>query len=535
MTHGIICAAQPESTEAGAEMLKAGGNAVDAAIACALVAGVVDPLMCGIAGFGSLQLKRAGEAPICIDFHGKAPMATTPDMWADRIEGETRDGFGFILRDRVNDVGYQSITAPGSLKAYHEAQSEYGVLPWADVVQPAIDYAEKGFLIRPHVDFWFNLDDGSGRVPPVDRLRFTESGRRIYFHGDGALKKAGDWMNNPDLANTLRIIAREGAETLYTGRLAEKIDADMRAHGALLTGEDLAAYQTVHTKPLEGRYRDWDITTNRPPGGGLMLLEMLNMLENFDLSGMGHNTYEYVRTVCEVMMRATSDKDNFIGDPAFVDVPISRLADKDYARQLAEAIKAGERGSVERVERAPEAADTTHVSVLDEHGNAVTMTHSLGMPSGVITDGLGFMYNGCMGVFDPRPGRADSLAPGKGRFSSMCPSILYRDGEPKLILGAPGGTQIAMGVLHAILNVVDFGMTAVEAVSAPRFSATSSAIDVSNRIPRFIQRALEEDGYEVIRSHLGFGFAAVHAILVDPAKGWTGGADPGHDGIAIAV
>ena len=536
MTHGIICAAQPESTEAGAEMLRAGGNAIDAAIACALVAGVVDPLMCGIAGFGSLQLKRAGEAPICIDFHGKAPLATKPDMWADRIEGETRDGFGFILRDRVNDVGYQSITAPGSLKAYAEAHAAYGALPWAEVVQPAIDYAENGFPIRPHVHFWWTLDDGSGRVPPIERLRFTESGRRIFFHADGSLRKCGERMNNPDLANTLRIIAREGADTLYTGRLAEKIDADMRAHGALLNGDDLAAYKTVHTQPLEGSYRDWAVTTNRPPGGGLMLLEMLNTLEPFDLAGMGHNSLDYVRTVAEAMKRATSDKDEFIGDPAFVDVPVSRLADKRYAAGLAEAIRRGEKASVARLQRAPEAADTTHVSVLDEHGNAVTMTHSLGMPSGVITDGLGFMYNGCMGVFDPRPGRAGSLAPGKGRFSSMCPSILYREkGTPAMVVGAPGGTQIAMGVLQSILNVVDFDMSAVEAVSAPRFSATSDAIDVTNRIPRFIQRALEADGYQVIRSHLGFAIAAVHMILVDPKKGWTGGADPGHDGIAIAV
>ena len=164
----------------------------------------------------------------------------------------------------------------------------------------------------------------------------------------------------------------------------------------------------------------------------------------------------------------------------------------------------------------------------------VTMTHSLGMPSGVITDGLGFMYNGCMAVFDPRPGRAGSIAPGKSRFSSVCPTIAFKDGKPAYVVGAPGGTQIAMGVLHALLNVMDFDMSAVEAVSAARFSSTSNAIDIMNRIPGYVVEPLQADGYEVIRSALGFGIAAVHGIRIDNGV-LTGGADPGHDGVALGV
>ena len=178
--------------------------------------------------------------------------------------------------------------------------------------------------------------------------------------------------------------------------------------------------------------------------------------------------------------------------------------------------------------------DTTQVCVIDRDGNCVTMTHSLGMPSGVITDGLGFFYNGCMAVFDPRPGRTGSVAPGKARFTSVCPSIIFRDGKPCLVIGAPGATQIAMGVLQAILNVIDFKMTMTEAVSAPRFSATSNAIDVSNRILHGVTRELEADGYEVIRSSYSFGFAAVHGIRIDGGK-LDGGADPGHDGLSISI
>jgi gamma-glutamyltranspeptidase/glutathione hydrolase len=260
---------------------------------------------------------------------------------------------------------------------------------------------------------------------------------------------------------------------------------------------------------------------------------MLNILERFDLRALGHNSPEYIRVVSEAMVRATLDKEAHVGDPAFVDVPVERLTGKAYAEELAAAIARGERATVERA-GSREAADTTHVSAVDAEGNAVAMTHSLGMPSGVITDGLGFMYNGCMGVFDPRPGRAGSLAPGKSRFSSLCPSIVFSGDRPFLVIGAPGGAHIALGVMQAILNVIDFDMSIAEAVAAPRFSATSDAIDVSNRIPTYVTRALEAQGYRIARSPLSYAFASVHGIRVDGDR-WTGGADPGRDGMALAV
>jgi gamma-glutamyltranspeptidase/glutathione hydrolase len=268
-------------------------------------------------------------------------------------------------------------------------------------------------------------------------------------------------------------------------------------------------------------------------GGGVLLLEMLNILERFDLVGLEHNSAEYIRVVAEAMKRATVDKDRHVGDPRFVEVDLDLLTDKARAEAMAADIRAGVKAEVGRFNAgAMPARDTTHVSVIDGDGNVVTMAHSLGMPSGVITDGLGFMYNGCMGVFDPRPGRAGSLAPGKARFSSVVPSIVFQGDRPHLVIGAPGATQIAMGVLQVILNALDFEMTMVEAVSAPRFSATSNAIDVANRIPWGVQRQLEALGYEVVRSPETFGFAAVHAIRVHD-DGLDGGADPGHDGIVI--
>ena len=533
----FVSTPQPEASETGIEILRRGGNAVDAAIAVALVQGVVDPQMCGIAGFGSMQifLPKKGFHGL-IDFHGKTPSAARPDMWEHLIEGETRDGFGFILKGRVNDVGYQSITVPGSLKAYYEAQTEHGVMDWADVVQPAIDHAERGVVIRPHMYFFWTQNDGMGRVLTSDRLAFTESGRRIYFSADGSLKRPGDRLHNPDMARTLRTIAAEGADVFYRGEIADRIAADMKANGGLLSREDLETYRTTRTEPLWGRFRDFDIASNQPPGGGIMLIEMLQMLAHFDLKSLGHNSSEYLRIVAEAMKRATRDKDAFVGDPAFYDVPVARLTDPDYARDQAEAIRAGEVASVERLVKAfDESKDTTHIAVVDPEGGIVSMTRSLGMPSGVITEGLGFMYNGCMGVFDPRPGRAGSIAPGKSRFSSVCPTIAFKDGDPRLVIGAPGGTQIAMGVLQATLNVLEFDMPIVEAIAAPRFSATSNAIDISNRIPGYVTRPLEERGYEIIRSHLSYGFAAVHGLKREPDSLWTGGADPGHDGMALGL
>lgn len=531
----MIVAAQPEAAEAGARVLMKGGNAVDAAMAAAIVQGVVDPQMCGIAGFGNCQIYMPGKGVhTCIDFHGKTPLAATPDMWLDKLVGETRDGFGFIVEDEINDLGYQSITSPGSLLAYYEAVRDYGSFDWSDVVAPAIEQADRGFVVRPHVRFWWDYGGALGRADVAKRLSHTPTGREIYFRPDGQLKKIGERVANPDLATTLRRIARHGADIFYRGEIAEQIDADMKANGGLLSIEDLRRYETVCGDPLSGTYRGNEVFTNRPPGGGIMLLEMLNILEQFDLAALGHNSTEYMRTVCEAMKAATSDKDRFVGDPAFVEVPVERLTSKAHAQAIANRIKAGERMHVERLDGPQEPADTTHVAVVDAAGNCVTMTHSLGMPSGVITDGLGFMYNGCMGVFDPRPGRAGSIAPGKSRFSSVCPTIVMRDGQARLVIGAPGGTQIAMGVLQATLNVLDFDMPMDRAVSVPRFSSTSDLIDICNRIPDYVVDPLRADGYEVVRSPLTFHFAAVHGIRIDEGA-LSGGADPGHDGVALGV
>lgn len=533
MTKGMVCAPQPEAVEAGYMALQNGGNAVDAAIACALTQTVVDPHMCGIAGFGSMQLYVPGkDLHQFIDFHGRAPLACREDMWADLVIAETEDGFGFILEGSVNEIGYQAITTPGSLLAFSEALEAHGVLGLADLLEAPIRYCRDGFIVRPHVSYYWNLVEHAGRVPHIEQLRATPATADIYLTDEGRPKQAGDRHCNADMATTLQRIAEVGVGDFYHGDIARRIDQDMSAHGGLLQAEDLASYATEAPEPLWGRYRGCRIATNNLPGGGAMVLEMLNILEQFDLQEMGHNSTDYICTLAEAMKIATVDKDRFMGDPRFTDVPLDRLLSAAHAQEMAQRIRRGEKTAVPRFNRGADNKDTTHVCAVDEFGNCVSMTHSLGNPSGVVTQGLGFMYNGCMNVFDPRPGGADSIQPGKSRFTAMSPTIVFKDDKPFLIIGAPGGTYITMGVLQGILNVIDFDMNAQAAVAAPRICVTSEVIDLTNRIPRFIEGELQDRGYLTRRSHLSYHFAGVHAIRLTD-DGWDGGADPGRDGMAM--
>jgi gamma-glutamyltranspeptidase / glutathione hydrolase len=263
------------------------------------------------------------------------------------------------------------------------------------------------------------------------------------------------------------------------------------------------------------------------------LIEMLNILEQFDLRSMGHNSPEYIRVVAEAMKIATVDKDAKVGDPRFVDVPVAALASKAYAAECAERMRRGVKTHVPRFNSGgAESKHTTQICVVDADGNAVTMTHTLGQPSGVVTEGLGFMYNGAMAVFDPRPGHAGSLEPGKARFSALSPSIVFAGDKPFLVLGAPGATYITLGNLQVMLNVMEFGMDAQQAVMAPRFAALSDTIELSNRVLRSTERALQAQGYRTSRHAQSFEFARVHAIRCVDGK-LDGGADPAAGGMAI--
>ncbi len=535
MKNGMIVAPQPEAVEAGAAVLERGGNAVDAAVACAFMQGVVDPLMSGIGGFGSMQLYMPGKGVHqIVEFYARASYAATPDMWLDKLQGQSRDGFAFLLEGGISEFGHLAVCTPGSVKGYDYALSRFGTMDWADIIAPAIRQAREGVLVRPHMHwFWSQDQSGSGQVNTADKLRYSETGKQLYFRPDGSVKRPGDIIVNTDMANTLERLARGGADLFYHGELAQEIAADFARHCGLISQEDLARYELSVAEPIWGSYRGHRISTSPPPASGMSMLQILHMLEPFAIGALEHGGPEHCRLLAEAMKRMTIDKDQFMGDPAYVEVPVERLISKEHAAAQADAIRRGERAQVKRLERSS-SRETTHVTVVDRHGNAVAMTHTLGSPSGAITEGLGFIYNGTMSRFDPRPGRAASIAPGKRRASSAAPTIVFKGEEPFIVMGAPGGSYIAPAMAQGVMNVIDFKMSMLEAVAAPRIVAVSNSIDISNRIRRSTQAALQEQGYDVKRSAQSYPFAALHGVRIEDGR-CTGGADPQRDGMAISV
>lgn len=533
--NATIVAPQPEAVEAGARVLERGGNAVDAALACAFVQGVVDPQMAGIGGFGSMHvyLPSRGAHEI-LEFYARAPLSATPDMWTDKVLGQSRDGFGYILEGNISDIGYLAVCTPGSLKGYETALRDYGTFDWADVIQPAVEIAREGFMVRNHMHWYWTKDQsGDGFANTMDKLRYSPTGRRVYFQEDGSLLGVGDILRNPEMADTLDRIARSGgSDIFYHGEIAARIAEDFAAHGGLITREDLAQYELSRIKPIWGEYRGHRIASSPPPGSGFPLLELLQIVDQFDVSGMQHASTEYIRLLFEAMKRMTIDKDAHMGDPHYVDVPVERLLSAEYAAEQAASIRSGERAVVQRIDGSQR--DTTHISVIDRDGNAVALTHTLGSPSGAITEGLGFMYNGTMSRFNPFPGKAGSIAPGKRRPSSAAPTIVFRDDEPFIVVGAPGGSYIAPTVAQCIMNVIDFGMPILDAVAAPRIVGVSNKIDICNRIRRSVEAELRQEGYDVVRSPQTYAFAALHAIEVRDGMSF-GAADPQRDGMALSV
>ena len=532
---GMVVAPQPYAVEEGVKVLQAGGNAFDAAIATAFAQMVVDPQMCGVAGFGCMTLYNAGrDAAQVIDFNATAGAKATPAMWADRIVDEAWSGYGWILKGAVNDVGYGAIAVPGTVAGLAELHRNHATLPWADLLQPAIRLAHEGYLLGPELmRLW--LQQTQRAIPGQhDRIGYSAEGRRIYLNADGSVPQLGSRIRNPEYAAVLERIAAGGPAAFYTGEIAERMVADIAAHGGTVTLEDLQNYRPRISEPVRGSYLGYDLATNPAPGGGVTVLGILNILEGYDLSAMGFGSVEHVYTVARAQAAAMADRQALIGDPAFVDVPTARLIAKEHAAEWRQRLDAGERVTVPRYH--PDSPTTTNVSVADRYGNCIALTHTLGSSNGTITPGLGLMYNNAMNCFDPRPGRVNSIAPGKGRITGICPTIAFKNGAPALVLGAPGGTRIMTGVQQVIVNVLAYRMSAVEAVSAPRVDCQSDMLDGEARIPSFVRRAAaERAGLTFVPNPAPYGnFALVQAITIDPETGTVaGGADPRSGGAAM--
>lgn len=532
---GMVSAPQPEAVDAGVQALRAGGNAIDAAIACALVQGVVDPLMSGIGGMGVMQVfDPKTNTHLVFEGIGGCPVEVKPDVWQATYRGETTDGFGFIVDGFENECGARSVTAPGVLKLMEHAHKKLGRSSWRSLFGAAIGHARNGWLVRPHVYTVFTQNERKyGRLNYGEKIGITESGRRIYLDADGNLRKPGERIFNPELADTLQLLAEKGADELYFGDLARAMIDDVRKAGGFLSLQDLAAIAVREEKPLAFDFRGWKIAVPPPPFGGVLVAQVLKIAEKFALTDLGHNSADYISLLAEAMKIALHEKEQHFGDPLQVSNPVERvLSDASIAAHAAN-IRAGEKYDLPRA-KLKDSKHTTHVSVVDKDGMFVSFTHTLGNPSGFVVDGNGYMLNGAMSTYDPIPGRPNSIAPGRRRFSTMSPTLIFDGATPVASLGAPGASWIGPAVAQVILNVLEWGMDIQQAIMAPRIVATSNAIDISNRIPAGIQAELESRGYEVRRTHLSYAFAGVHGVTKFDGE-VAGGADPQRDGYAGGI
>jgi gamma-glutamyltranspeptidase/glutathione hydrolase len=463
----MVVSAEASASRAGADVLQAGGTAVDAAVTTAFVLAVTHPAAGNVGGGGFLLYRpAAGGEPVAYDFREVAPAGASPAMF---------------LREGRHDAelhqrSHLAVGVPGTVAGLHLAWREHGSLPWARLLAPAIAAARDGFIVSDALARGLKDQLPKMQKYPASIAQFSKNG--VPF-------EAGDRLRQPDLARTLERIAAHGPAGFYEGETAALIEKEMKAGGGLITRADLAAYRPRRREVLRGGYRGYEVLGMPPSSsGGVALLQMLNVLEGFDLAASGFGSAQTVHLVAEAMRRAFADRARYLGDPDFnAQLPLARLVSKEYAAELRRTIRAehASPSSPERFEWPAESGETTHLSVVDAARNAVALTYTLEDSYGVklVVPGAGFLLNNEMGDFNAGPGLTDAdgrigtepnlAQPGKRMLSSMTPAILARDGRPVLVLGSAGGRKIINAVLLTILNVVDFGMNVQEAVNAPRF------------------------------------------------------------------
>ena len=537
---GMVVSSVGPAVEAGREVLAAGGNAIDAAVATAFAAGVAHQFSSGIGGGGFIlvYLGATGEA-LAVDAREVAPSAAHADMFLD-AEGQ--------VDRQASRSGGSTVAVPGLVQGLHELHTRYGRLSWKQVLEPAQQLCRQGVPVGVHHRRMLELSK-----PKLERFPETA---RIQLDA-GEVPPLGWKLVQPELARSLEAIARRGPDALRSGGIAEAIVKSVRESGGVLTLEDLAGYRTRWRTPLRGTYRGFEILSMPPPSsGGAHLVQMLNTLEPFDLRARGVNSSKTIHLVAEAMKLAFADRAAHLGDPDFYPVPLAWLTSKRYGLELSERLRPrafwrkppwrwGRRG-VLRVEGPgtppPDDAGTTHISVLDYAGNAVALTQTVNtlFGSGITAPGTGIVLNNEMDDFSAAPDAANAFGligdganavePGKRPLSSMTPTIVLREGRPWLVLGSPMGPLIITTVLQTLLNVIDFDMNIEDAVSAPRFHHQwrPDRLLLEPEHPRDVVQRLEGWGHPVQVAEFHFGAAA--AILWDPASGlFWGGVDPRRD------
>ena len=532
--NGIVTSASKLASEAGVEALKAGGNAVDAAVATAFALAVTWPSAGNIGGGGFMVYHGDDGHATTFDFREKAPLAATERMYLS-LDGN--------VVDNSNHIGPLAVGVPGTVAGLWKAHQELGSLPWADLVAPAVKLARDGISIN------YSLYTGFARSKP--RFDQYPSSAAKFFKADGSLYELGETWRQPDLAHTLELIQNNGADGFYKGENAERLAGFMADIGGIITEEDLLKYESQEREPIRGTYRGYDIVSMPPPSsGGVVLVEMLNILEGFDLADMGHNSADYLHVLTETMRRAYADRAEHLGDPDFNEgMPLQRLMDKDYAATLRASIDMDDASESRPADFAQiyESEETTHFSIVDKEGNMVSMTYTLefGYGSGIVVEGGGYLLNNEMGDFNAVPGVTTSrgligtapnlVEPEKRPLSSMTPTIVAKDGKPIFTAGSPGGKTIINTTMQVIVNVIDHEMNIAQSVEAGRIHhqwlPDVTSIEAGSLSSDTV-RLYEEKGHRVTERG---GQGAAMAVYHDRENGLFEGAADSRRGDGAAV
>lgn len=517
---GMVVSNHPLASAAGAEMLAAGGNAVDAAIATLFTLSVVEPMMVGIFGGGMAHIRMADGRHLVLDGQSQTPAGARADMFRPT-------GLGYEVDGRANTHGATAVATPGTLRGWCDALAGYGTMVLADVMEPAIRHARRGFIVTPYL--------AACATEACADLSCDPEARRILTNG-GAPLNAGQRLIMSDYAETLAQIAAEGPKALYSGEIGAHIVTALREAGSVMTREDLVQVATVKRNPVAGDFRGYRIYGPPPPSaGGVHVIQMLNILSGFDLAGMGFGSPEAAHLTAEALRISFADRAASTADPAFVDVPVAKLISQDYAAERRACI------NPERTQfwqpgvgaTLPE-AHTTHVTVADRDGNIVSTTQTINALFGarIIIPGTGIIPNNYMALFDPVPCRANSIAPGKRVTTSMAPTIVMKDGQPRYALGLPGGLRIFGSVMQALLNLLEYRMSLQEAVEAPRLWTQGAELELEEGFSMPVEASLRAKDWQILRlPHVGGGMCAI--AFND--EGMEGAACWRADGVAIGL
>lgn len=523
-SRGMVVTNHPLASAAGSQMLLMGGNAIDAAVAALFALTVVEPMMVGVLGGGVAHIRLAGGRHIVIDGLSTAPIAARPDMFKPLGDGlpNARDTEG-----RRNAVGPLAIAVPGALAGWIHALSHHGTCSLAEVTAPAIHLAERGFVVTPYLS-----DCIRDCLPDLQ----SDPGLSALFCPGGVALAAGSRLVQPDYAKSLKLIASQGLGALSRGPLGEALVRHVQRAGGVLGEADLAGYRPIEREAIVSGYRGHDIAGPPPPASsGVHIAQMLNLLEGFDVRGLGFGSADNVHLLAEAMKIAFADRAVATADPDFVEVPVARLISKAYGdeRRAGIDMQRAQRWSSGLPPR--ESADTTHVTVADAAGNVVSMTQTINGLFGACVQipGTGMLANNYMLNFDPHPGRALSIVPGKRVFTSMAPMMVLKDGRVLHALGLPGGLRIFPSALQAIVNLIDHGMETQAAVEAPRIWCEGGPIELEPAFSDDIAHDLAARGHGITRVNRVAG--GMSAISFGEAGLMTGAACWRADGTPVAI